>query len=91
MLSRGSVLVALTTLVALVFYHGFELEAHQNTVIGYVVRGSIGYYLVKYLLELLYNFHPLQFLKDRKWEGIFDALFDCGYFNYQFNGFRVAQ
>ena len=70
MLSRGSVLVALTTLIALVFYHGFELEAHQNKVVGYVVRGSIGYYLVKYLLELLYNFHPIQFLKDRKWEGI---------------------
>lgn len=70
MLSRGSVLVALTTLVALVFYHGFELEARQNAVVGYVVRGSIGYYLVKYLLELLYNFHPIQFLKDRKWEGI---------------------
>lgn len=69
-LSRGSVLVALTTLIALVFYHGFELEARQNTVVGYVVRGSIGYYLVKYLLELLYNFHPIQFLKDRKWEGI---------------------
>ena len=70
MLSRGSVLVALTTLIALVFYHGFELEAHQNKVVGYVVRGSIGYYLVKYLQELLYNFHPIQFLKDRKWEGI---------------------
>ena len=70
MLSRGSVLVALTTLIALVFYHGFELEAHQNKVVGYVVRGSIGNYLVKYLLELLYNFHPIQFLKDRKWEGI---------------------
>ena len=70
MLSRGSVLVALTTLIALVFYHGFELEAHQNKVVGYVVRGSIGYYLVKYLLELLYNFHPIQFLKDRKLEGI---------------------
>jgi trk system potassium uptake protein TrkH len=63
-------LVAFTTLVALVFYHGFELQAHQNKVVGYVVRGSIGYYLVKYLLELLYNFHPIQFLKDRKWEGI---------------------
>lgn len=70
MLSRGSVLVALTTLIALVFYHGFELEARQNKLVGYIVRGSIGYYLVKYLLELLYNFHPIQFLKDRKWEGI---------------------
>ena len=69
-LSRGSVLVALTTLIALVFYHGVELEAHQNAVVGNVVRGSIGYYLVKFLLELLYNFHPIQFLKDRKWEGI---------------------
>ena len=68
LLSRGSVLVALSTLVALVFYHGYTLEPHQNTVIGYIVRGSIGYYLIKFLLELFYNFHPKQFLKDRKWE-----------------------
>ncbi|MDC3386970.1 hypothetical protein OAW62_01155 [Schleiferiaceae bacterium] len=70
MLSGGSVLVALTTLVALVFYHGYELEAHQNRWIGYIVRGSIGYYLVKFLLELFYNFHPIQFLKNRKWESV---------------------
>ena len=69
-LTRGSVLVALTTLVSLVFYHGYELETQQNAVVGYIVRGSIGYYLIKFLLELLYNFHPIQFLKDRKWEGI---------------------
>ena len=68
LLSRGSVLVALSTLVALVFYHGYTLEPHQNTIIGYIVRGSIGYYLIKFLLELFYNFHPKQFLKDRKWE-----------------------
>lgn len=69
-LTRGSILVALTTLVSLVFYHGYELETQQNAVVGYIVRGSIGYYLIKFLLELLYNFHPIQFLKDRKWEGI---------------------
>jgi potassium uptake TrkH family protein len=56
--------------VSLVFYHGYELETQQNAVVGYIVRGSIGYYLIKFLLELLYNFHPIQFLKDRKWEGI---------------------
>lgn len=69
-LSKGSLFVALSTIVSLVFYHGFELDASQNQTVGYIVRASIGYYLIKFLLELFYNFQPKQFLKDRKWEAL---------------------
>ena len=68
-LATGSLFVATFTLMVLVFYHGYELDASKKAIVGYVVRGSIAYYLLKYFLELFYNFNPLQFLKDRKWEG----------------------
>ena len=68
-LATGSLFVATFTLMVLVFYHGYELDASKKAIVGYVVRGSIAFYLLKYFLELFYNFNPLQFLKDRKWEG----------------------
>ena len=72
-LSKGSILVALFTIVALVGYHGFQLSEEQNKIVGFVVRGSIGYYLLKFLTELLYNFKPKQFLLDRRWEALLMA------------------
>src|SRR6056300_567286 len=69
-MSRGSLFVALFTIISLVIYHGFALEEAQNQVVGYIVRASIGYYLIKFILELFYNFQPLQFLKSRKWEAL---------------------
>lgn len=69
-LSRGSIFVAFATIIALVIYHGFALSEANNKVVGYIVRASIGYYLVKFILELLYNFQPLQFLYRRRWEAL---------------------
>jgi Trk-type K+ transport system membrane component len=72
-LSRGSVVVALFTLVSLVIYHGYDLSPANNLIIGYVVRGSIAYYLLKFVLEVFYCFQPRQLLIDRKWEALLMA------------------
>jgi hypothetical protein len=40
------------------------------TYVGIIVRASIGYYLIKFIVEIIYNFHPWEFLKSRKWEAI---------------------
>mgnify|MGYP000214977048 CR=1 FL=1 len=69
-LSRGSLFVAFSTIISLVIYHGFALDEFQNEIVGYVVRASIGYYLIKFVLELFYNFQPRQFLRERKWEAL---------------------
>lgn len=70
LLSRISFLVALTTIVSLVWYHGYRLNEVQNFWVGIIVRASIGYYVVKFILELVYNFQPWEFIKARKWEAI---------------------
>ncbi|MGB2274570.1 MAG: potassium transporter TrkG, partial [Schleiferiaceae bacterium] len=69
-LSRISFLVALSTIISLVIFHGFNLNDAQNHIIGLIVRFSIGYYLLKFLIEVIYNFHPWAFVKARKWEAI---------------------
>lgn len=69
-LTTGSLFVATFTLMVLVFYHGYELDQQRNELVGYIVRGSIAFYLFKFFLELFYNFQPRQFLKNRKWEAL---------------------
>ena len=69
-LTTGSLFVATFTLMVLVFYHGYELDAWRSQLVEYIVRGSIAFYLLKFFLELFYNFHPREFLKHRKWEGL---------------------
>lgn len=68
LLSRSSLFVALSTILTLVIFHGFPLSPAQDKIVGFIVRGSIGFYLIKFLMELLYNFHPLQMIKERSWE-----------------------
>ena len=72
-LSRISFFVALCTIISLVIFHGYHLNASQNHIIGKIVRFSIGYYLLKFLIEVIYNFHPWAFVKARKWEAILMA------------------
>ena len=67
-LSIGSIFIALGTLVTLVIHHGFQLTEAQDKIVGYIVRGSIAYYLFKFFMELFYCFQPREMLKDRKWE-----------------------
>ena len=72
-LSRISFFVALSTIISLVIFHGYHLNDSQNHIIGIIVRFSIGYYLLKFLIEVIYNFHPWAFVKARKWEAILMA------------------
>ena len=65
-LSRISVLIALSTIISLVIFHGYELTDAQNYIVGLIVRVSIGYYLMKFLIEVIYDFHPWAFVKSRK-------------------------
>jgi trk system potassium uptake protein TrkH len=69
-LSRLSFLVALSTIVSLIIFHGYQLTEEQNQTIGVIVRASIGYYLVKFIIEIIYDFHPWAFIKARRWEAI---------------------
>jgi len=69
-LSRLSFLVALSTIVSLIIFHGYQLTEEQNQTIGLIVRASIGYYLVKFIIEIIYDFHPWEFIKARRWEAM---------------------
>ncbi len=58
-----------------IYFYGFpktDNSIYFNTIL---VRSSLVYFLIRYLILLFYDFHPLRFIKERWLEGIVLLLF----------------
>lgn len=69
-LRTAGVLISSMTIFALIYFHGFKLTLAERAVVEFIVKFSIGFYLLKYVLEFVYSFSPIEHLKETKWEGI---------------------
>lgn len=72
-LRTAGTLISSLTILALVYFHGFQLDLADHAVVEFIVKFSIGFYLLKYVMEFVYSFSPIQHLKETKWEGILMA------------------
>ncbi|MDX5404109.1 MAG: hypothetical protein LPK28_01270, partial [Bacteroidota bacterium] len=69
-LKWGSGIIATLTILALIYYHGFPINPQERFWITLLVKFSIGFYIVKYIIEFIYSFTPIQHLRETKWEGL---------------------
>ena len=65
-----SVPISIAAIGALVLFHGFKLQPNDQAWVDWVLKGTIGFYIFKYLLEFFYSFSPAGYLRESKWEGI---------------------
>ncbi|MCX8149173.1 TrkH family potassium uptake protein [Thermaurantimonas aggregans] len=62
-LRYSSFFVALVTLCALVINYGYELSGEDRRMVYQIVRFSLVFYLLKYIVKIIYDFHPIEFIK----------------------------
>ncbi|MDG1253517.1 MAG: potassium transporter TrkG [Schleiferiaceae bacterium] len=65
-----SVPLSIAAVISLLLSHGFVLESEQSQWVDMILKGTIGFYIVKYVVEFFYSFSPIQYLKDSRWEGL---------------------
>ena len=70
LLRYTSVPLSIAAVVSLLLSHGFALEPDQKAWVDYLLKTTIGFYILKYVVEFFYSFSPLQYLKDSRWEGL---------------------
>jgi len=58
-----------------VYFYGFPKTEASIQFNSILVRSSLVYFLIRYLILLFYDFHPLRFIKERWLEGIVLLLF----------------
>lgn len=65
-----SVPISIAAIGALILFHGFKLQPADQAWVDWILKGTIGFYIFKYLLEFFYSFSPAAYLKESKWEGL---------------------
>jgi potassium uptake TrkH family protein len=83
-----SVPISIAAVAALVVFHGFKLNAEDQTWVEWILKGTIGYYIFKYVLEFFYSFNPKQYLRESKWEGVLMGYMLLNIISINFLGFE---
>lgn len=86
-----SILVSLGALSSLIYYYGFPKTMQSSLVVSRIITFSIAFYIFKYLTHLFYHFHPVQFLKETRTEGIILLLIVLGATFYNLFDFALLR
>lgn len=73
-LSALNVLVSLTAIGVLIYYYGFELTPASKATCFGILEVSFGFYILRFLTKLFYDFYPPQFIRDNWFEAIIVSL-----------------
>ncbi len=70
LLGYASAPLSIVAMAALIAYHGFKLNPAESAWVEFILKGTIGFYIFKYLMEIFYSFSPPEFIRETKWEGL---------------------
>jgi len=62
--------VSFTALVVLAIYYGYPYTPESDILLMNIMRMSFGFYVFHYLIKLIYDFHPWEFIKKTWFEAI---------------------
>ena len=74
-LRRISMLFMLVVFAGIIYYYGFPKTESSVYINMILIRSILVYFLIRFLILFFYDFHPLQFLKERWFEGLVLLLF----------------
>jgi Trk-type K+ transport system membrane component len=65
-----TLLIAMFSLLAIIYYYGFPQNEKSVGIIYWIIRVSIWFYILKYLVRIFYDFHPGQFIRENRMDSI---------------------
>ncbi len=81
-----NLLISIFSLGLLGYYYGFPQSGYSESVVFTIIQGTFAYYVLQYLFNLLYDFHPLSFLRRTWYEGLLMLLLIIEGISYNFFG-----
>lgn len=69
-LSVLNLFVSLTAIGAMIYNFGFDLSDEHKHICFKIIEFSFGFYILRFLIKVFYDFHPKKFLKKNWFEGI---------------------
>lgn len=69
-----SIAVTLLAIGTMIWIYGFRLNEEDKQVALLIIKGSFLFYIIHYLTRIVYDFHPVDFLKKTWFEGVMMGL-----------------
>ncbi|MCH2230156.1 MAG: hypothetical protein MK105_07405 [Crocinitomicaceae bacterium] len=86
-----NILVSLTAISTLVYYYGFELTEFSEDLCFTILEISFGFYIFRYFVKLLFDFHPPTFIRNNWFEGVIISLLLIEGIAYNFFGTMIIE
>lgn len=65
-----SLIISIFSLLAIIYYYGFPQNDTTLRYVYMIIRLSIWFYILKYLIRIFYDFHPGQFIRENRMDSI---------------------
>lgn len=70
LLTWGTFIFSIFALLAIVYYYGFPQTPSTLKTVHIIIRASIWFYILKYLIRVFYDFHPGHFVSDNRMDSL---------------------
>lgn len=90
-LHGASILVSLVAITAIIYQHGFPKTPYNLQLTESVIEFSLIFYITKFLIRIFYDFHPVDFIKDNRFEGFLLLLIALDQLFRLFTGSHLVQ
>ncbi len=64
----ASIVVSLVAITAIIYQHGFPRTPHSFWLTESIIEISLLFYILKFLVRIFYDFHPVDFIKENRFE-----------------------
>jgi trk system potassium uptake protein len=86
-----NLVVSFFSIGILVYYYGFSLTNDQKELAFNLIEFSFGFYILRFLIKVFYDFNPIQFLKKNWFESVVMLLLLLEGISYNFLGSLLVE
>ncbi|MFA6127094.1 MAG: potassium transporter TrkG [Bacteroidales bacterium] len=70
LLTWGTFIFSIFALLAIVYYYGYPQTPDTLKSVHLIIRASIWFYILKYLIRVFYDFHPGHFIRENRMDSV---------------------
>lgn len=86
-----SIIVTLLAIGTMLWTYGFKLSEQEKGLALMIIKFSFGFYIIHYLLKIIYDFHPIEFIRKTWFEATMMILLIIEGASYNFFGELVLE
>ena len=87
----ASIIVSLVAISAIIYQHGFPQTPYSLRITESIIEFSLIFYVIKFLMRVFYEFHPVDFMKENRFEGYLLLLIAIDLIVNIFTGIHLVQ